>query len=72
MTWAGWSIPTAGLVADREGSMARVSLALECSRVKEAKLEPSLEFLISSSVKIEIDDADRAVVKPLGLFLILS
>lgn len=64
-TRAGWVIPTLGLVPDVGASARRVAEALGCDSVKLSSIEASLEFLLSSSVKLIVDDFGQLLVRPL-------
>lgn len=60
-------IPTLGLVPDYEATLQRVSEALGCDSIKLSSIEPSLEYLLSSSIKILVDDFGNLLLKPLVL-----
>lgn len=62
---SGWTIPTLGLVLDEDASLQRVADAIGCSDVKRAPIEASLEYLLSSSIKLVVDDFGNLLLKPL-------
>lgn len=56
---------TTELLPDMEASLQRVARALDCDNIKFAPLQPPLEHLLGSSVKVESGDDGRLLVKPL-------
>lgn len=63
IAWAR-SVYTEDKDPDIGASIARVSGALQCGFVKLSKIEPSLEHLLSSSVRLMVDDFGVCVIKP--------
>jgi hypothetical protein len=63
--WTGQTIPTRGLVPDMEASVQRVAEALGCDNVKLSSIDASLEFLLSSSIKLLVDDYGNLLVTPI-------
>jgi hypothetical protein len=66
-TKAGWVIPMTGLVPDVEASINRVADALGCDNVRQRTIEPSLVFLLSSSVQVITNDFGELLLKPLAV-----
>lgn len=54
-----------GMVPDVTASLRRVSKAVDCTDVKRTTITRSLEALISSSVRVLVDDFGNLIVKPL-------
>lgn len=64
-THRGWHIPTRGLVPAWEATLQRVADTSGCESPRRSAIEPSLEHLITSSVKLTVDELGIQRLKPL-------